>query len=162
MAVNFANFEYDGQESDILDNAFVIVTYENGVRANFNLCMFSPMFYEELVLCGPQGRLKTYENRDFLPTGRPGNHLEIMRGENHPSRITIPSYPTFLEESGHNGATYFEHVNFVDNIEGKETNTASAEEGLWSVIVGVAAEESVKTGGVVMINDLLQKNGLDL
>jgi predicted dehydrogenase len=162
MAVNFADFEYGGQKSDILDNAFVIVTYENGVRANFNLCMFSPMFYEELVLCGDEGRLKTYENRDFLPTGRPGTHLEIMRGERHPSRIATPCYPTFLEESGHNGATFFEHVNFVDNIEGKEITTASAEDGFWSVAVGVAAEESVQSGRVVLIDDLLQKNGLDL
>ena len=35
-----------------------IVEYENGVRASFNLCMFSPMFYEEMVLCGDEGRLK--------------------------------------------------------------------------------------------------------
>ncbi|OQU73945.1 oxidoreductase, partial [Helicobacter pylori] len=41
QAVNFKDFEYDGERSDILDNAFVIVEYENGVRANFNLCMFA-------------------------------------------------------------------------------------------------------------------------
>lgn len=160
MAVNFANFEYDGQKSDIVDNAFVIVTYENGVRANFNLCMFSPMFYEELVLCGDEGRLKTYESRDFLPTNQPGAHLEILRGENHPSRISTPCYSTFLEESGHNGATFFEHSNFINNIEGKPTNTATADEGFWSVVVGAAAEESVKTGGVVFIDELLEKNGI--
>ena len=67
MAVNFLEFEYAGEKSDILDNAFVVVTYENGVRASFNLCMFSPMFYEELVLCGDEGRLKAWENEDFLP-----------------------------------------------------------------------------------------------
>ena len=66
-AVNFFNFEYAGEKSDILDNAFVVVTYANGVRASFNLCMFAPMFYEELVLCGDEGRLKATENEDFLP-----------------------------------------------------------------------------------------------
>ncbi len=160
MAVNFVEFEYGGEKSDIIDNAFLIVTYENGIRANFNLCMFSPLHYEELVLCGDEGRLKASENKDFLPTGRPGTHLEILRGENHPSRITTPCYPTFLEASGHNGATYFEHVNFINNIQGQATTAATADEGFWSVVVGAAAEESVKTGRVVFTAELLERNGL--
>ena len=65
MAVNFKDFEYKGAKSDILDNAMVIVNYENGVRASFNLCMFAPMIYEELVLCGDEGRLKAWERRIF-------------------------------------------------------------------------------------------------
>lgn len=162
MAVNFIEFEYQGEKSDILDNALVTVVYENGVRASFNLCMFSPMFYEEIVLCGDAGRLKAYENRDFLPEPRAHTHLEVLRGENQPSRITSPCYPTYIEESGHNGATFFEHIYFVDNIEGQPTNTASVEEGFWAVVVGVAAEESVKTGRVVQIADLLVRNGVQL
>jgi predicted dehydrogenase len=160
MAVNFVDFEYGGEKSDIIDNAFLIVTYENGIRANFNLCMFSPLYYEELVLCGDEGRLKASENKDFLPAGRPGTHLEIMRGENHPSRITTPCYPTFLEASGHNGATFFEHVNFINNIQGQATTTATVDEGFWSVVVGAAAEESVKTGEVVFIDELLERDGI--
>ncbi len=161
-AVNFLDFEYDDEKSDIIDNALVTVIYENGVRASFNLCMFSPMFYEEIILCGDEGRLKAFENEDFLPVPRSKTHLEIMGGPNKPSRITTPCYPTFVEASGHNGATYFEHVNFVDNIEGKETNTAKAEEGFWSVVVGVAAEESIKTGNLVNIDELLKKNGIKM
>jgi myo-inositol 2-dehydrogenase/D-chiro-inositol 1-dehydrogenase len=41
QAVNFLEFEYNGEKSDILDNAIVSVVYENGVRASFNLCMFA-------------------------------------------------------------------------------------------------------------------------
>ena len=77
QAVNFLDFEYGGEKSDILDNAFVIVEYENGVRASFNLCMFSPMFYEEMVLCGDLGRLKVWENEDFLPEPRMKAGLEL-------------------------------------------------------------------------------------
>jgi predicted dehydrogenase len=161
MAVNFLHFEYEDEKSDIIDNAFVTVTYENGIRASFNLCMFSPMFYEEIILCGDEGRLKAFENKDFLPAPRSNTHLEIIRGENKPSRITTPCYPTFIEESGHNGATYIEHMNFIDSIEGKETNAAKADEGFWSIVVGVAAEESVKTGNLVNIDELLKTNGLD-
>jgi len=162
MAVNFVEFEYEGQKSDIIDNAMVTVIYENGIRASFNLCMFAPMFYEEIIICGDEGRLKAFENQDFMPEPRPKTYLEIMRGEQKPSRVTTPSYPTFLEEAGHSGATYFEHANFIDNIEGRETNAAKAEEGFWSIVVGVAAEESVKAGEVVNVEQLLKKNGLEL
>ena len=157
MAVNFLNFEYEGQKSDIIDNALVIVMYENGIRAGFNLCMFAPTSYEELIICGDEGRLKASEKRDFFSGPGSKNHLEIICGQNRPSRITEPNYPTFLEESGHNGATYFEHVYFIDNLEGKKTNTATVAEGFWSVVVGVAAEESVKTGQVVSIDELLAR-----
>jgi predicted dehydrogenase len=162
MAVNFLDFEYAGEKSDILDNAFVIVTYANGVRASFNLCMFSPMFYEELVLCGDEGRLKAFENEDFLPEARPATHLEILCGDHRPTQISQPCYPTFIQQSGHYGATYFEHVNFINNIEGKATRTASATEGFWSVVVGAAAEASVKAGKPVLVNNLLRENGIDI
>lgn len=160
MAVNFLEMTRADEKSDIIDNAIVTVMYENDVRANFNLCMFAPLVYEELVLCGDEGRLKTYEHRDFLPESHPGTHLEIMCGESRPSRVSRPSYPAYIKESGHNGSTYIEHVNFVNNIEGQTTTTATAEEGFWSVVVGVAAEESIKTGGVVRIDTLLEKSGV--
>ncbi len=44
--------------------------------------------------------------------------------------------------------------------EGKETNTAGAEEGFWSIVVGAAAEESVKSGSVVKIDQMLKKEGI--
>lgn len=160
-AASFLDFEYNGERSDIVDNAMVIVTYENGIRAGFNLCMFAPLFYEELILCGDEGRLKAFENRDFLPAARPTTGLEILRGEQQPSRLTTPCYPTFIEEAGHNGSTYFEHVDFVDNIEGRRTAAAGAEEGFWSIVVGAAAEESIKTGRLVEIDKLLAENGID-
>lgn len=160
MAVNFIEFEYDNEKSDIIDNAFVTLEYENGILASFALCMFAPMFYEEIILCGDEGRLKAFENEDFLSLPKPKTQLEILRGQNKPSRITTPCYPALIEASGHNGGTYFEHVHFIDKIEGKETDTAKAEEGFWSIVVGAAAEESVKTGNSVNIDEILKKNGI--
>jgi len=154
MAVNFKQFEYNDEESDIIDNAVVSIVYENGVRASFNLCMFAPMFYEEITLCGDEGYIKAYEKEDFLPVPRPKTYMEIICGEARPSRFCNPCYPPHIEESGHNGSTFYEHINFIDAIDGKTTNAASVEEGFWSVVVGVAAEQSVKTGKVVLIDEL--------
>jgi predicted dehydrogenase len=162
MAANFLDFSYKNEKSDILDNAQVTVIYENGVIASFNLCMFSPQTYEELVICGDEGRLKASENTDHLKTARPDNHIEIMRGELNPSRVSIPAYPSYIESSGHSGATFYEHIYFVDNIAGEMTGTATADDGFWSVIVGAAAEESVKTGAIVKIDELLMANDIKI
>jgi len=159
QAVNFKDFEYGGEKSDILDNAFVIVEYANGVRANFNLCMFAPMVYEEVVLCGDEGRLKASEGVNHQAHSKWESYLEVIcNGKT--SRVSTPSYPFYIEESGHNGATYYEHVQFIEALEGKLATAATAEEGFWSVVVGVAAEESVKRGAKVMVKDLLEENGL--
>ena len=157
MAVNFTDFAYGGAKSDILDNASVIVTYENGVRASFDLVMFSPMFYEEMVICGDRGRLKVFENEDFLPDKRQSTHLEILCGENGVSKVSTPCYPAVIQGSGHFGATYYEHKSFVDGIENRNSSAATVDEGFWSIAVGAAAEESVKTGRVVAISEMLER-----
>ena len=115
------------------------------------------MFYEEITICGSEGRLKAYENEDYLPDPRPRTHLELLTGDHRTSRISTPCYPKFIQNSGHMGGTFFEHRYFVDNMDGKKTDTATVEEGFWSVAVGVAAEQSVRTGKTVYIKELLQQ-----
>ncbi len=160
--VNFTEFEYGGEKSDILDNALVIVNYANGVRARFDLCMFAPLFYEELILCGDDGRLKAWEEEDFLANEEGGTFMEIMCADNRPSRKMRPSYPAAIQSSGHNGATYYEHVNFIEQIEGRASDAATAAEGLWSIVVAAAAQESIKRGTVVEIDAFLADCGVDL
>ncbi|TFF90933.1 MAG: Gfo/Idh/MocA family oxidoreductase [Promethearchaeota archaeon] len=162
MAVNFKKFEYKGRKSDILDNAVVCIDYENEVRAGFTLCMFSPQFYEELMVNGEDGYLHCYESIDYLPGIKPKTYLEIKTGEKSTSRISQPCYPTYIEESGHSGATFFEHKYFVDNIEGKETSIATPEEGFWSIVVGCAAQKSIESGIPIIIKDLLKEFNLNV
>ena len=161
MAVNFREFEHAEGKSDILDNAMVIIEYENGVRASFNLVMFVPMFHEEVTLCGDVGRLRAFENLDFLPGKTLKSGIEIHGGETFPSRTVTPSYPEMIENSGHNGATFFEHVHFVDSIDAGKITGPTAMDAFWSIVVGVAAEQSVATRNAVNIDELLAENGLD-
>ena len=161
MAVNFKNFEHPEGKSDILDNAMVVIEYENSVRASFGLVMFAPMFYEEVVLCGDIGRLRAFENLDLLPGESLKSGIEIFGGETYPSRMITPSYPRAIEESGHNGATFFEHVYFVDSIDEGRSEGPTPMDAFWSVVVGAAAEQSAATGEVVEVAALLTESGLD-
>jgi myo-inositol 2-dehydrogenase / D-chiro-inositol 1-dehydrogenase len=160
QAVNFKDFEKDGEKSDIIDNAFVIVEYANGVRANFNLCMFSPMVYEELVLCGDEGRLKASEGFNGQAHSSWGSYLEVICTPEKTSRTMTPSYPTAIEDTGHNGGTYYEHLHWMEAMDGQPNTAATPEEGFWSVVIGVAAEESVRRGEKVMVKELLEGVGL--
>lgn len=163
MAVNFTDFEKDGEPSDIMDNGMAIVSYDNGVTGSFNLCMFAPMFYEELVVCGDEGRIKTAEHEDALPIERPSTHMEIATLDDRPSRIITPMYPELIQKSGHHGATYVEHVAFVDRMMGGEPGrAATAEEGFWSIVVAASAQESIARGSVVDIDAFLAENGIDM
>lgn len=162
MAVNFKNFEFQGEKSDILDNAVVSIEYENGVIGNFCLCMFAPQFYEEIVLCGDKGRLKAFENEDFLENNIPKSQIEIYLGENLPSRVIYPHYPSYIEKSGHQGSTYYEHVKFINSIEKEETKLATAKEGFWSIVIGYAAQESIKTGHPILIKNLLAERNISI
>ena len=161
QAVNFIDFDYKGNTSDIIDNAFVVVEYENGIRANFNLCMFTPLFYEEIILCGDDGRIKAWEKEDFLSEEGLLTGMEIHKGEMKPSRISSPQYPKYIEITGHNGATFIEHSYWIDNIKGQKTDTATVSDGFWSVVVGCAAQRSLKAGIPVLIMDLLKEEGLE-
>ena len=60
--VNHLDETYDGRVPDILDNAFVIVDFANGVRASLELCMFAEGAepQEQLTAIGSAGKLDAY------------------------------------------------------------------------------------------------------
>jgi len=151
----YQGFQHDGQSADILDSAFVTIEYENGIIANFRLCMFAPMFHEEITLCGDAGRIHAFENEDFLPGAGLKTGFELRPTNGAPAVTSALHYPAVIEQSGHSGATFFEHADFVEQMLGHETESATIEEGYWSVLVGIAAETAVREGRKVSISELL-------
>jgi len=160
QAVNFLDFKKEGVPSDIDDHAFVSIDYANGIRASFTLNMFCPDFSEEMIVVGDQGRLLTAERFDFhaqLPTHA---SIKVELGENGASRSTELSYPTLIEQSGHHGATYYEHMALMDQLDGKQVDCATVQQGLWSMIVASAAQVSISSGQAVNIDNYLREQKL--
>jgi len=158
QAANYADFEYHGARADILDSASVIIEYENGIRATFDLAMFVPLFYEEFIVCASGGRLRTFQQEDFLHETGLQSGLELYRGESGTSRLSEPRYAGVVRETGHSGADFYAHRSFLELIAGNDKNAPTVEEGYWSVVIGVAAEESVKTGAPVDIQEFLGRS----
>ena len=159
-AVNFSDFEHEGRASDIDDHAFVVIDYANGVRANFTLNMFSPDFNEEMVVTGTQGRLVATEVFNFHQQQGSKATVAIEAGEHGGSKNTDVTYAALIEQSGHHGATYYEHIAFMDQLEGRSVDAATPLQGLWSMIVASAAQESMATGQAVDITPFMQANNL--
>ena len=159
-AVNFSDFEHEGRASDIDDHAFVVIDYANGVRANFTLNMFSPDFNEEMVVTGTQGRLVATEVFNFHQQQGSKATVAIEAGEHGGSKNTNVTYAALIEQSGHHGATYYEHIAFMDQLEGRSVDAATPLQGLWSMIVASAAQESMATGQAVDITPFMQANNL--
>ena len=160
QAVNFVDFERNGVKSDIDDHAFVAIDYANGVRASFTLNMFCPDFAEELIVVGDAGRLKAEEYHDIHRSGSGNASLTIKLGENGVSKTSDLTYPRAIEQSGHHGSTYFEHIALMDRLEGKEVDSATPRQGMWAMVVASAAQQSLALGKPIDVDRFILDHDL--
>ena len=158
--VNFLDFEWQGVPSDIDDHAMVIIDYDNGIRANFTLNMFCQELYEELVVVGERGRLVASEQASFQPDTPSEARLQL-EVPGHPAyRPQSVGYPPWIEETGHYGATFFEHIAFHRQLAGERVDAATPQQALWSLIVASAAQHSMATGQAVDVATFCVQEGV--
>lgn len=181
QAVNHLDEVYDGETSDILDNAYVIVDYPNGIRAMLDLCMFAEATkdQEEISVVGDKGKLDAR-----IPTSE--LHLGTRSGEGIPDIGNVETRSITnhaIRHTGlHHGASYLEHVDFAEGIRAHraahaaaiesgasatDANAAGAaavdelgtlvslEDGLWSVAIGEAAHRSIAENRPVPLTEIL-------
>lgn len=158
--VNFLDFEWQGVPSDIDDHAMVVIDYDNGIRASFTLNMFCQELYEELVVVGDSGRLVASEQASFRPDTPSEARLQVEVPEHPAYRPQTVGYPPWIEETGHYGATFFEHIAFHRQLSGERVDAATPQQALWSLIVASAAQYSMAIGQVVDIATFCQQAGV--
>lgn len=159
-AVNFLDFQHNGRPADIDDHAFVIINYDNGIRANFTLNMFCQELHEEMVITGEKGRLIAAERASFKTEGPSRGSLQVEVEGHSLYQPKAVGYPRMIEASGHYGSTFFEHDAFIDRLEGKNPAGATATQGLWAAIVASAAQESIRKNCLVDIPKFLATLGI--
>jgi len=160
-AVNFTDFEYKGKPSDIDDHALVVVDYENGVKAQFALNMFSEELFEALTVGGSAGTLHTEEHASFKP-GRPSRSSIKIQTPDHPAYEGVDcTFPDDIELGGHYGSTLFEHQRFHLQLAGNTNDGATCAEGLWAIITAWMAQASMQQGSAVDVREILAVASLD-
>ncbi|WP_419906784.1 Gfo/Idh/MocA family protein [Hoeflea sp.] len=152
MDVNFRDETFGGRKADILDNAFVIVDFENGMRAMLDLCMFAEGAYwqETISVTGDKARIDAYVPGParFSPDGKE-RHAKLVispRETKTPVSEDIKTDEAILSAGDHHGSTFYQHQKFARLIREGGVPEVTMDDGARAVEIGAAAEESVRTG----------------
>jgi len=145
--VNFVGATYRGRVCDIIDNAYVLVDYDNGVRAMLDLCMFAEgsRNERELVVTGDIGKLEGFDNDHLVRIGR--------RTDGHVQEVVVRD-DRVRSGGQHHGSSYLEHLALAEALRSGAPPAVTLEDGLWSVAVGEAAHRSIDEGRVVAIAEV--------
>lgn len=156
--VNHRDERYDGMQPDILDNAFVVVDFANGIRASLDLCMFAEgsWWQEAFSVTGDKARI------DCLVPASRGYEEDVIselilsprKLPRAPSRRLVEVDAEVLAAGAHHGATYYEHLGFRRAILGEGSVEVSVEDGLRAVAIGMAAELSVREKRAVQVDGI--------
>jgi myo-inositol 2-dehydrogenase/D-chiro-inositol 1-dehydrogenase len=148
--VNHLDERYGGERPDILDNALVIVDYPGGARASLDLCMFaeSSTNQEELSVVGDLGKAEA-----FLPSAT----FRLGLRSAGPAGVTeeVVTDQRVRHQGFHHGASYVEHLAFLEAIRTGGRASVTLDDGLWSVAMGVAAQISIAQRRVVAMEEVL-------
>ena len=161
VAHNHRGERYPDGTPDILDNAYVLVDFASGQRAMLELCMFAEgaRYQEEISVVGPIGKAEC-----FVPG--PGRFWPAHLGEapvpkvvispRHPKgprELDVPVDPVALAAGDHNGSTLYQHQRFNAVVRGQGQVEVALRDGLAAVMIGLAAQESARTGQAISMVD---------
>ncbi len=161
VAHNHRDERYPDGTPDILDNAYVLVDFASGQRAMLELCMFAEgaRYQEEISVVGPVGKAEC-----FVPG--PGRFWPAHLGEapvpkvvispRHPKgprELDVPVDPVALAAGDHNGSTLYQHQRFNAVVRGQGQVEVALGDGLAAVMIGLAAQESARTGQAISMVD---------
>jgi predicted dehydrogenase len=147
MDVNHLDERYDGEVPDIIDNSYTVVDFDNGVRAMLDLCMFAEgsKNQEEIAAVGDTGKLEV-----FIPDG---DLVFSPRSPKKPVTTHVAVDETALRAGTHHGASYYQHRAFLNAVLNGGRVDVTADDGLWAVLIGLAAEMSASEKRVVEMKE---------
>jgi myo-inositol 2-dehydrogenase/D-chiro-inositol 1-dehydrogenase len=156
QSVNHLDESYDGETPDMLDNAYVIIDFDDGSRGLLDLCMFAEASVneQEIVVTGDVGKMEALVTESILRIGKraDGQHVVDTHHIHHDG----------IKHVGlHHGSSYLEHVDFAETIRSHAAPKVTLMDGLRSAAIGFAAHRSIETGLPVRMDELAELEGLD-
>ncbi len=154
--VNHLDERYDGERPDIIDNAYVVVDFENGARGMLDLCMFAEgSYWQEVVsVTGPLARVDAcVPGPARFSTDGEERHSQLVISDRATKQVTtevLEVDESILAAGDHHGSSYFQHLAFYElATTGEGQPAVTLEDGLWSVLIGEAAELSARERTVI-------------
>ena len=159
--VNHLDEEYAGETPDIIDNAYVVLEFANGLRGMLELSMFAEgsKYQEEICAVGTTGKLECFVPGpgEFWPEDELGpapepKLIHSPRAPKGPKETPVTVDPALLSAGAHNGATFYKHQGFYRAITESGPIEVTADDGLKAVVIGLAAQHSAETGNAVTLS----------
>ena len=153
--VNHLDERYDGEQPDIIDNAYVIVELADGSRGMLDLCMFAEASRneQEISVVGTAGKLEALVPEGAVRIGRRGTHW-LGQVDEIAALDSGAAYEGF-----HHGSSYRQDAAFVAAIRSGRPPAVSVADGLASVAIGVAAHRSIAERRPVDLAEVLWADG---
>jgi hypothetical protein len=165
------NERYDGyfrdrcvfsDQIEIEDSMNLVVNYRNGVKMSYSLNAFMPWEGYYVVFNGSKGRLEHVCQETVYISGDGSTP-----GELKPEGTTIKIFPHFQPaysvdiwraEGGHGGgdAPLLKDIFQPDPAADKYKRAADHRAGAYSILTGIAANQSMASGRLIHIGDLVQ------
>jgi myo-inositol 2-dehydrogenase / D-chiro-inositol 1-dehydrogenase len=152
MDVNHLDERYGGKTPDIIDNSYTTIDFANGVRAMLDLCMFADGAeeQEEIIAVASEARLDVR-----IPSGELVYSPRVgYQREKKAERMHVSVDEAAMKAGNHHGSTYYEHQKFAAAVRGEGPVEVTADDGLWAVAIGTAAEISAREKRVVEMAEL--------
>jgi predicted dehydrogenase len=155
--INHRDESYNGRTPDIIDNAYAIVDFSNGTRCALDLCMFAEGSepQETITAIGDAGKLEArIPGPDRFWPDAPPRHAEVAYMPREPQPPIVE--PVVVDEAllaagDHHGGTFYQHRKFLDAIQNGAPVEVTLRDGARAVAMGIAAEESIRTGQAVSL-----------
>lgn len=137
------------KDINIYDNMAVNVKYDSGAALSYSLVAYSPYEGWDLVVTGTEGRL---EAKSPSPAADPFEHVKIFAPngdikEHHVKKLT----------GDHGGSDkIMRRMLFKGDVPDTMGRLASSIDGAESLLIGACANESIKTGKIVNLAEIIK------
>lgn len=130
------------EEIDVEDNNIVNMELENGVKASYMQCHFTPDYHRNYTFIGTKGRMENSE-----PDGKV---YVKTRKSNSWQEFSDQTYEIKPAKGGHGGADPVICKEFIDLVLHDKKPIPTPLDGRMSVAAGCAATESIRNNGKVV------------
>jgi predicted dehydrogenase len=159
MALYVAHEHHDGylrdgcvwkEDIDIFDKMAVQIKYANNVQVSYSLTSYSPYEGYRIAFNGTKGRLEAWIKENQPWKEEPFDEIHLTRNFGEREIFKIPN-----NEAGHGGGDVRLRKQ-IFNSDGNDPmrQAAGSRDGAMSILIGIAARNSIDKGKPIKIEDL--------
>ena len=125
------------KEIDVEDNSTILIELDNGIKATYMQCHYTPDYCRNYTFIGTEGRLENLDDGSQVI-------VKLRNRSNRWKNLSDHSYHVKPATGGHGGADPLTARDFLDMILEEKEPLATPLAGRMSVAVGCAATHSIR------------------